>query len=580
LNDIVVGAADTAGGTDTGAVTAMVTPSICVPEDETITTVPVQLVALVNPDGSTETVKFMFDGPAVKLPVGERASQLLLVQVCTDTWAVALVFVCAVTVSVCEAGAGPPTTALNVKAETLNASCGEAAEFTFRVTGTMRTPEAAFMKIVPLHVVPAAIPDGLTETVKFVSVGLAVKLPVGEIVSQLKLAQLSSTTWAVVFVLNCAVTVSVCEAGAAPPATALNAKVERLNVRVDAGTMITFRVTGTVCVPEVATIEIVPLHVVPVAIPDGLTETAKFVFDGPAMKLPVGVRVSQLLPVQLCSDTWAVALVFVCAVTVSVCAAGAAPPATALNARVEGLNVRLPEVTFRVTFAVWVPEAAVMEIVPLQVVPAANPDGSTETVKYVFEGPAVKLPVGVRVSQLLPVQLCFDTWVVALVFVCAVTVSVCVAGVPPATALNVKAEGLNVRLPVVKPATFRVTLAVCVTEAAVMEIVPLQVVPAANPDGLTETVKFVFARPALKLPVGERVSQLLPVQLCSDTWAVALVFVCAVTVSVCVAGAVPPATALNVKAEGLNVRLPAAVTSRVTLKVSDPWLELITIVLV
>ena len=94
---------------------------------------------------------------------------------------------------------------------------------------------------------------------------------------------------------------------------------------------------------------------------------------------------------------------------------------------------------------------------------------------------------------------------------------------------------------------------------------------------MTETAKFVFVGLAVKLPVGERVSQLLLVQLCSDTWAVALVFVCAVTVSVCEAGAAPPATALNVKAEGLNVRPPAAaaVTSRVTLKISDPVLEVI-----
>ena len=85
----------------------------------------------------------------------------------------------------------------------------------------------------------------------------------------------------------------------------------------------------------------------------------------------------------------------------------------------------------------------------------------------------------------------------------------------------------------------------------------------------------MFVGLAVKLPVGERVSQLLLVQFCSDTWAVALVFVCAVTVSVCEAGAAPPATALNVKAEGLNVRTvaAAAVTSRVTPKVNDPWLE-------
>ena len=60
--------------------------------------------------------------------------------------------------------------------------------------------------------------------------------------------------------------------------------------------------------------------------------------------------------------------------------------------------------------------------------------------------------------------------------------SVCDAGAdPPATALNVKVEALNVRAAAVA-VTFRVTLAVCVTDPAVMEIVPLHVVPAANPD--------------------------------------------------------------------------------------------------
>ena len=63
-------------------------------------------------------------------------------------------------------------------------------------------------------------------------------------------------------------------------------------------------------------------------------------------------------------------------------------------------------------------------------------------------------------------------------------------------------------------------------------------------------VKLVFAVPAVKLPVGERVSQVLVVQLCSEDWAVALVLAWAVTVSVCEAGGTAPATALNVKAVG------------------------------
>ena len=104
--------------------------------------------------------------------------------------------------------------------------------------------------------------------------------------------------------------------------------------------------------------------------------------------------------------------------------------------------------------------------------------------KVVFVWLAVKPPVGERVSQLSVVQLCSDTWAVALVLLCAVTVKVCEAGVaPPATALNVKLEALNVSGPdVVKPVTLRVTVAVCVTEAVTMEIVPLHWVPAAIPD--------------------------------------------------------------------------------------------------
>jgi hypothetical protein len=106
-----------------------------------------------------------------------------------------------------------------------------------------------------------------------------------------------------------------------------------------------------------------------------LTEIVKFVLVVLAVKLPVGERLSQLLAVQLCSDTWADALVLVWAVTVSVCEAGAAAPATAVNVKPVELNTRAPaEVTLSVTLAVWVPEAADMEMVPLHVVPADSPD--------------------------------------------------------------------------------------------------------------------------------------------------------------------------------------------------------------
>jgi len=182
--------------------------------------------------------------------------------------------VCAVTVSVCEVGAAPPAIALNVKAEGLNVKgpvvppmMPPVPAVTFRVTGAVRTPEGAIMEIVPFARVPAAIPVGLTDTVKVVFAALAAKLPLGEIVSQLLLPQLCSDAWAVAVVSYCAVTVTVCEAGAAPPATALNVKAEGLTVSSAVGTLMTFSVTGTVCVPEAATMEIVPLHVVPVVIP-------------------------------------------------------------------------------------------------------------------------------------------------------------------------------------------------------------------------------------------------------------------------------------------------------------------------
>ena len=78
--------------------------------------------------------------------------------------------VCAVTVRVWEGGAAAPTTALKVKAEALNVSWAETTGATISVTGTMRTPETGFMTIEPVQVVPAAIPEGLTETVKLVAV--------------------------------------------------------------------------------------------------------------------------------------------------------------------------------------------------------------------------------------------------------------------------------------------------------------------------------------------------------------------------------------------------------------------------
>ena len=473
----------------------------------------------------------------------------------------------AVTVSVCATGAVPPTTALKAKAGAPSVSVDTVV--TFKVTDTVCVPEAATMEIVPVHVIPAAIPDWLTETAKVVFVALAVKLPSDDTDNQLLLVQLCSDAWAVALVLLAAVTVRVCEAGAVPPAMALKVKAEGLSVSDPVTAAVTFKVTDTVCVPEAATMEIVPVHAVPATIPDWLTETAKLVFVELAVKLPVGDTVSQLLLAQLCSDDWAVALVLLGAVTVRVCEAGAAPPAVALKVKAEGLTVSVAvavAVTFRVTATVCVPEAAVMEIVPVHAVPAAIPDWLAETVKLVLVELAVKVPVGDIVSQLLLVQLCSDDWAVALVLLGAVTVRVCEAGAAPlATALKVNAEALSVS--VVAAVTFRVTLAVCVPVAAIMEIVPVHAVPPAIPDWFTETVKLVAVELAVKVPVGDIVSQLLLVQLCSDDWAVALVLPDAVTVRVCEAGAAPPATALKVNDDEPSVSVgdAAAVTLRETL---------------
>jgi hypothetical protein len=71
-------------------------------------------------------------------------------------------------------------------------------------------------------------------------------------------------------------------------------------------------------------------------------------------------------------------------------------------------------------------------------------------------------------------------------------------------------------------------------------------------------VKFVFVALTVKVPVGERYSQVLPRQVVGVTVAVALALPDAVTPSVCVAGAAPPATALNVNAGEVNTILTLA----------------------
>jgi hypothetical protein len=67
-------------------------------------------------------------------------------------------------------------------------------------------------------------------------------------------------------VLVCAVTERVWEAGAAALVTAVNEKVEELSVSVPEAA-VTLRVTLTVCVAAEVAMEMVPVQVVPEAIP-------------------------------------------------------------------------------------------------------------------------------------------------------------------------------------------------------------------------------------------------------------------------------------------------------------------------
>jgi hypothetical protein len=199
--------------------------------------------------------------------------------------------------------------------------------------------------------------------------------PEGESVSQLLNVHVCTVACAVAPTSTGAVTDNVIAAGGAPPATALKVYAEGITVSADTVTPVTLIVTVTVWVTAPAVIEIVPAHVVPTAIPAWLTDTVKFVFAALAVKLPVGDIASHAVLVHVCSDISALAAMFVCAVTVSVCDAGAVAPATALNVIAVVLNVSddVDDVTLSVTVAVCVTAAAVMEIVPVHVVPAASP---------------------------------------------------------------------------------------------------------------------------------------------------------------------------------------------------------------
>jgi hypothetical protein len=80
----------------------------------------------------------------------------------------------------------------------------------------------------------------------------------------------------------------------------------------------TLILTLTVCVVLPETSEMVPLQVVPLAIPAGYTATVMGVFVALACRLPLGEIPSQLTLVQVCVEVDALKLVAVVAVTFSV----------------------------------------------------------------------------------------------------------------------------------------------------------------------------------------------------------------------------------------------------------------------
>jgi len=195
--------------------------------------------------------------------------------------------------------------------------------------------------------VPAARPVGLTETLMEpgvvplagVAVSHAPPVVVVLVVVKLRAAPLLLVE-------------TLCAAGAAPPACAVNVSVVGLRVRFGRPAAVTVKVTATVrgllAAPALAT-ETVPEYV-PAARPVGLTETLM----EPGVVPLAGVAVSHAPPVV-------VVLVVVklraapLLLVETLCAAGAAPPACAVKVSVVGLRVRLGRpaaVTVKVTATV------------------------------------------------------------------------------------------------------------------------------------------------------------------------------------------------------------------------------------
>jgi hypothetical protein len=125
-------------------------------------------------------VNVLFVALAVKLPAGARLSQVLVVQLCSDIWAVALVLVWAVTVRVWDAGRFPPAAALKVNVEELKLRGPAAAPVTESDTFQMREPRLESTSTTLLYV-PAVSPAGFTERVSTEGVICALRLAVSQV---------------------------------------------------------------------------------------------------------------------------------------------------------------------------------------------------------------------------------------------------------------------------------------------------------------------------------------------------------------------------------------------------------------
>jgi hypothetical protein len=151
---------------------------------------------------------------------GEMLSQLGT-PLGTDALAVKLVALPAVTERGCGAGAPPPAVALKFRDVGLRVTLVEASA-TVSFTPTVCLPRDVRREIVSLYV-PAASPEGFTETVKS---WLVYRVPEGEMLNQFALAFRSSSpagteTRAVNWVRLEARTDNVWAGGAPPPAVAL-----------------------------------------------------------------------------------------------------------------------------------------------------------------------------------------------------------------------------------------------------------------------------------------------------------------------------------------------------------------------